>query len=760
MARSSLAGKFAGIVATIGTIILISVCTISYQQSAKMVTQQIQKQAEVQTRSNTQVVDALFANSQSLANSIAARQKTRGEKHLPDDTGYFGDLLMASSKDVFGVYFVPEHVFWKDPLCGTYVTRGSYPNAAPATYNHQDPEQDWYWAPKTTLKPHVTGAYYDSDAQITMVSYTTPVKNPEGKLMGVAGVDLSLNTVQDVTTKLKIPLQNVDLSKQTAMLVDAQKKLIVHPNKGFLVTEKNEAASFSTLPLAKYVDFSKDQGVAWSPNSMVVWAKSGVSQWTTVIEIPRSQITAQLVGLRDLCVGISVAGVAVLCFVTWLVSRRIVKPLVRFTQAAGQLAKGDCTIQFEATTKDEVGALAKALNQAAEHHRTIAQAATSLAEGDLTVRVESCDASDLVGLAISDIVESWSKDMQSIQSSSGCLSSSGDNLTGVAHSCDSVIRRVDQDVELASEGMKYLLAGSAEIVNANRNLESRVDELRATFEAIRSAMASATEQTSQGTNAQLEFLSNAVEKIRGAAEDISGLRDRMAATVEQAYHAYAEVEKLSDSESSIRTITEELARISGKVRMLALNATIEAARAGEAGRGFAVVATEINILASQSSESTKRVDEILEAVRSHIESVTEHVTKTRDAISEGERASEQSVLWINESCQALTQVRSAATDNQSAVQALQSLVARGEDAVEEVSSSCQETLHSTQVIEAQVNEVSVKLASIQQECSQLSGSSDTLLAVAQSVSEAIHSLQAVTTKFKITDDRPDLKIVA
>ena len=84
-------------------------------------------------------------------------------------------------------------------------------------------------------------------------------------------------------------------------------------------------------------------------------------------------------------------------------------------------------------------------------------------------------------------------------------------------------------------------------------------------------------------------------------------------------------QRLSEAVQEIGVTLSLISDISTSTNLLALNASIEAARAGEAGRGFAVVATEVGKLASNTQESLKVVQPVIERVQNNVSEIIAQV---------------------------------------------------------------------------------------------------------------------------------------
>lgn len=115
---------------------------------------------------------------------------------------------------------------------------------------------------------------------------------------------------------------------------------------------------------------------------------------------------------------------------------------------------------------------------------------------------------------------------------------------------------------------------------------------------------------------------------------IRELTEKFKENMESTENASKEIENLSEKSAHISNIIDTISGIAKQTNLLALNAAIEAARAGEAGKGFAVVADEIKALSEQSTESTRKIDEILKEIVAIVQSTSETMTYNSSIVQE------------------------------------------------------------------------------------------------------------------------------
>lgn len=122
---------------------------------------------------------------------------------------------------------------------------------------------------------------------------------------------------------------------------------------------------------------------------------------------------------------------------------------------------------------------------------------------------------------------------------------------------------------------------------------------------------------------------NMANDLLGYAQNMEGYSEKLSHSTEQLSSRSGsmnlEIGNVTDEIKKMDDIIGYIKSVSETSNLLGLNAAIEAARAGEAGRGFAVVAEEIRKLATSSQESSVKILETLNALRSDVNRLIEGV---------------------------------------------------------------------------------------------------------------------------------------
>ncbi|GAA0737067.1 methyl-accepting chemotaxis protein [Clostridium oceanicum] len=114
-----------------------------------------------------------------------------------------------------------------------------------------------------------------------------------------------------------------------------------------------------------------------------------------------------------------------------------------------------------------------------------------------------------------------------------------------------------------------------------------------------------------------------------ALSKITKSTNEVAATIQNVADANNKIvisaEKTNTEAQNTDEILEFVKNVAKKTNLLGLNAAIEAARAGEYGKGFNVVATEIRKLSNSSSESIRKIEDVIKNMQQSVSSITDNI---------------------------------------------------------------------------------------------------------------------------------------
>lgn len=313
------------------------------------------------------------------------------------------------------------------------------------------------------------------------------------------------------------------------------------------------------------------------------------------------------------------------------------------------------------------------------------------------------------------------------------------------------VEEVEREKERVSRLMEQILRVSNEITANIGTVSEKMDILSETANKTRVSM----EEVNQGTGDTVdsiqmqmkmtEEIHQAIDKVSDSTNSIS---DNIEATkkeiqeskynIDELIHhvelsnqsnknVSEEIEKLNDYAEKMQSIIGLINGITSQTSLLALNASIEAARAGEAGRGFAVVASEISNLATQTSEATINITELIDNVSSELTNMVhvigtmlhnaeeQNVFANKTAHSFEEIASITNLVY-RESDKLREMVTNLSEANEQVIRGIETI----SSATEEVTAHSGETLESTErnsSIAGEVEEIVEVLSNLASELS-------------------------------------------
>jgi methyl-accepting chemotaxis protein len=202
--------------------------------------------------------------------------------------------------------------------------------------------------------------------------------------------------------------------------------------------------------------------------------------------------------------------------------------------------------------------------------------------------------------------------------------------------------RLTGSLEHTSRSVVSVLAKAAAATQSMREIATKTS--RASIEqatAIQETVATLNEITSMARSTQENVIRSANSANRSASTTQTGVQrmDDMLSIVSKIEHSVSDLSQAIDENNRkmtevIRTVnniqqeSRAIEDIAFNTRIISFNAAVEAARAGQAGLSFKVVAEEVNNLAVQSSESAKRIKEIMAQSSQQVAQIVEQTTES------------------------------------------------------------------------------------------------------------------------------------
>jgi len=495
--------------------------------------------------------------------------------------------------------------------------------------HYERPEDDtYYMAVKNSGRTILFDPYlYMVDRkEVLMTSLATPIHSSKGYILGIIGIDISVEQIQ------KITLENKPYSDALTAVFSNDGTVAGHfdPSrigKKITLTERDMFGSYLEdymIALKRGEPFSFTRFIPATGSEMEIFlspinvAKSK-TPWSFAVAVSTKTVMAPVQNMIRNAIIISLVMLIAVIIIAVLLSDSISKPIVEVTNTIKDISEGegDLTHNIKANSDDEIGDLARYFNKLMEALRR------PISETKAVVERLASSSKDLS--AVSNNLSTSSEEMMNTAS----------NVASTAEQMSVNINAMAGGAEEASVNANEV-AGSAEQMSANMN-----------------TIAAAIEEMSASIS---EIASNAGEarKVAGDATTKSN-------------EATSTMNKLGIAAKEIGKVTDVIKKIADKTNLLALNATIEAASAGDAGKGFAVVASEIKELASQSAVSADDIARKIDGIQAEtnnavkvIKDVSGIITKINQSVEAIANHVEQQTKASNEIANNVAQANTGA----------------------------------------------------------------------------------------------------
>ncbi len=475
-----------------------------------------------------------------------------------------------------------------------------------ATYAYREDREEKIYVPEDIEDDSSNGYYTDniktSEIKMSspsledingkkqlMISYNFPIKDEDGKVIGLVQCDLDLSYIQDFLSEYK---NNFDSSYYTLVTREGtivahskdsgkmmENSLEIHPSFEEMYGKASQGEKADTVEVSSIT--GEERQYVFTPveikGSKRTWILQSSTTFDEFVYSSRKNMIENVVIYIAILILLGI-------LIRILVKRMVTKPLKLITKSMEKLSN------FNLNLEDEKSKLIKYLESEDEI-------------GDM-IR------------AIDKMINNLKAIIENIMTNASNTAATAQELVATAQSTNESAFEVASAVENISQGA----IGQAEDTNlAAHNIEEisySLNEMLKVLKDLKLATMDIDKKKEEGKNA-LDGLATLINKVKDEAGFVNQI-----------------IFETNESAENIFKASEMIQSIADQTNLLALNAAIEAARAGEAGKGFAVVAEEIRNLAEDSTKFTKEIRIIIEALKNKAGSAVSRMEEVGDIVSQ------------------------------------------------------------------------------------------------------------------------------
>ena len=296
----------------------------------------------------------------------------------PDKMFDYSRQVLETNPELSGCSISFEPFYYKEK--GEYFSAYSYNNGDSIETENEGADyyqyhtMDWYLIPKLLNRPYWIEPFQEDDdwgivVQDVFSSYSQPIHDKAGKVVGTFSVDIPLDWFSDTVSATR-PFPN-----SYTILLGKGGTYLVHPDSTrqfyetiFTTSLQESDSAIESLGRAMIAGESGYRQMTYHGELLHVFYKPFKNTgWSVAVICPESDVFAAFNQLRRTVRLVTAIGLLLLLLSTWFIVSRSVRPLQKLVDSTHQMTQHEFTGEIpDSTREDEIGRLQrrfKALQQ-------------------------------------------------------------------------------------------------------------------------------------------------------------------------------------------------------------------------------------------------------------------------------------------------------------------------------------------------------------------------------------------------------------